>query len=69
MAPNRIRRRVSSPPGHQGLPRRHGHRTLLELAQVPGSGVPGVVALIPAAAIPCSYFMTKPSNGMADEST
>ena len=37
MAPNRSCRRASSNPatGHQGLPRRHGHRTLLALAQVP----------------------------------
>ena len=44
--------------------RPHGHRTLPELPQFPGSGLPGVV-LIPVAAISCSCFMTRPGNGMA----
>jgi hypothetical protein len=66
MAPNRIRSRASSNPAtrHQGLPRRHGHRTLPELPKSPGSGLPAC-RLIPVAAIPFSCFVTRPSNVMA----
>ena len=67
MAPNRIRRRASSNPGtgHQGLPRRHGHRISLSLPKSPRIWRARRVALIPVAAIPCSCFVTRPSNGMA----
>ena len=66
MAPNRIRRRTSSNPatGHQGLPRRHGHRTLPELAQVPRIW-PARRSLDTRGGHPSSYFVTRPSNGMA----